>query len=122
MLSSLRLAIARPAFMATRAFSATPRVADDLFVRPSRAGDRPPPAPCARCRLGTRPELSEKVVADWFSAHRSPGSQMRGIPFTWERADLEEFIRDSGIKAERVSMPASDRRASTRLAAAVAPR
>lgn len=45
MLSSLRLAITRPAFAATRAFSATPIVKDDLFVRPTS-----PFSPSRSCR------------------------------------------------------------------------
>lgn len=38
---------------------------------------------------------------------------MRGIPFAWERRDVEEFVKDSGIQAEKVSLPPSDRRQST---------
>lgn len=99
MLSSLRLALARPAFRATRAFSATPRVADDVFVRPSPC----PPSPRA---LQPTPRGSPRTDRPSDPASR----QMRGIPFQWERVDLEEFIKEQGIKFEKISLPPSDRR------------
>lgn len=99
MLSSLRLAITRPAFAATRAFSATPIVKDDLFVRPTSPFS--PLAPAA-------PSTDHYTALPPFL---QPLHQMRGLPFHWEHRDLEQFLQEQDVKFDRISLPKSDRRA-----------